>query len=76
MSFGDVVWTAFRGVLSNMLDEAVEKLHSSAHEALIGDDSSTEHEHDPDAEPLPPRPPDFTGDIPLHFNARSGEYDE
>lgn len=84
MTIGEFLKSQLFAVFSNVLDEIGDNIRSSAHKALTGKDYPTEDEHDSSAEPSPfddEFDPDESmqqrvTDIPLHFNARPGEYDE
>ena len=58
--------------LTDILDDLRDTMLEAHRKRRYPQDS---YEEDPEEE-LPPRPPDFKGDIPLHFNARPGEDEE
>ncbi len=60
----------YTALLDNIIDAIVE-----VHRKARYPHATSSYEDDPQEE-LKPRPPDFKGDIPLHFNARPGEYED
>ena len=66
-------------MLDNLKDALISGKYDPYDHCKLGPyycEDCAEHERNRYAEPLPPRPADFKGDIPLHFNCPPGEYDE